>query len=436
VENDTLSSEQGQGIRAHLPDDRRAWGNVPGRQYMRIQAAGLEQVNYQAGPQEPHGLPQYVHGKALNRDLARNVRLPLPLPLCRVLLLDSSSPVIVKWENDRGDYNFEKTKWAFPPATPRELEKHASEHQLIASGSMRNANRTISFDRPRYGSLVRLSEMYTVESDEMSQLTLCIAERNPRRGFSIKVRVHIHTTQQGSPESCCDATVTTEIRPVGKDMSNQAAVHKAFLLVVDELRDRYGEVAGRGLLRGFLDVVDNMGNNNHPNHNATSKPSSPFRSLSRTHNPSSEEKKVEFPTRSRKDPAKESGLVSFADMLRSGRDSPDPMPVDRPKAPGSRKPAYNVRNDGQGNSSNRLNARPTTVPRSDSFEDKEKPATKLPKEDVLIEVKPLPKIRLSLMPSPREEDEEEGSESSPAPARNSKKNRSSRSRRSKKSIKS
>lgn len=208
VEND---GESTQGIRAALPDDRKNWGNVPGRQYMRVQAAGLDEPTSAPGSPE-RGVPQYVHGKLLSRELAKNVRLPLPLPLCRVLLLDSTSPVIRNWEHDRGDHNFDKSKWAFPPATPRELEKHSSEHQLIASGSMCNAHRTISFDRPRYGSLVRLSETHTVEADESAELVLSITERNPRRGFSIKVRVVLHAFK----ESSCDATVIADIRPVGE----------------------------------------------------------------------------------------------------------------------------------------------------------------------------------------------------------------------------
>lgn len=199
-------------------------------------------------------------------------------------------------------------------------------------------------------------------------------------------------------------------------MSNQAAVHKAFLLVVEELQERYGGDS-HGLLSGFLSVVDSMADETR------TKNSNPPRPLFRT-NPTVEEKKTDkpaSPSRQKKNPAKESGLVSFADMLRSGRDSPDPMPVDRPGANNSRKSSYDVTKDG-----NRLNAKPTTVPRSDSFEDKEKP--ELPKEDVLIEVKPLPKIRLSLMPSPREEDEDNSSSGSPVPSRPSRKKKSSSSR--------
>lgn len=410
VEND---GESDIGVKADLPDDRKTWGNVPGRNYMRVQAVGVAELSKDQDSKE-RGVPQYIHGAQISRELAKNVRLPLPLPLCRVLLLDSTSPVIRKWEHDRGDHNFEKSRWAFPPATPRELEKHASEHKLIASGSMSGSHRTISFDRPRYGSLVRLSETHSVEADETSELVFTVTERNPRRGFSIKVRVCLRAFK----ESSCDATVKADIRPVGKDMSNQAAVHKAFLLVVDELRERYGD-EGHGLLAGFFSVVDGMAAEGR------SRTYNPPRPLSRT-NPVAEEKKTDrpSPSRQKKDPAKESGLVSFADMLRhTGRDSPDPMPVDRPGL--QNRKTIDVPKEG-----NRLNAQPSKVPRSDSFEDKKKP--EIPKDDVLIEVKPLPKIRLSLMPSPREEDEENSSAGSPFASRQSRKKKSSsRSNRSK-----
>jgi lipid-binding SYLF domain-containing protein len=404
VETDAESLD---GARTDLPDDRRNWGNVPGRDYMRVQAAGM--IDSKSMGIKEQGVPQYIHGHPLFRELSKNVRLPLPLPLCRVLLLDSTSPVIRKWEHDRGDHNFEKSRWAFPPATPRELEKHSSEHQLIASGSMCNAHRTISFDRPRYGSLVRLSETHTVEADEASELVFTVTERNPRRGFSIKVRVNLRAFKDAS----CDATVVAEIRPVGKDMSNQAAVHKASLLVVEELRERYGEDSS-GLLAGFMSVVDSMADESRP------KTLHPQRPLSRT-NPTAEEKKIDYNTvslsKQKKDPARESGLVSFADMLRSGSGSPDPMPVDRPGSNSARQ-QLQVPEEG-----NRLKTKPTTVPRSDSFEDKKKP--ELPKEEVLIEVKPLPKIRLSLMPAPREEDEENSSTASPLVTKSSRRRKPS-----------
>ena len=128
-------------------DSAKRWGQMPSRNYMRQQASSYT-----------NSVPKYVHGQLLVRDIAKNVQLPLPLPLCRVLLLDSSSPVISKWQVDRGDANFEKTSWTFPPATPRELEQYQSEHQLIASGSMCGAHRTTSFERSRNGTMATLSE--------------------------------------------------------------------------------------------------------------------------------------------------------------------------------------------------------------------------------------------------------------------------------------
>jgi hypothetical protein len=136
-------------------------GNVPGRDYMREKAnhtptRRLDSANeYETGSRNG---TKYVHGQPIMRDITTNIHLPLLLPLCRVLLLDSSSPVIEKWEKDRGKKNFTRTDWTFPPAT-RELERHASEHQLIASGSMMGAHRTTSFDRLRKGSLIHLAEL-------------------------------------------------------------------------------------------------------------------------------------------------------------------------------------------------------------------------------------------------------------------------------------
>merc|ERR1712238_511183 len=226
-----------------LPEGWKSWGRVPGRSYMRAQSASTDD-----------GYPTYVHGQLLIRDVCKSVILPLPLPLCRVLLLDSSSPVISKWENERGDMDFERTPWTFPPATPREMEQFQSEHQLIASGSMCGAHRTISYERYRNGQPVRLSETHIVDSDDSEKLAFQVNERLPRRGFSIKVKLLLRGVDNGS---ACEATVLGEIRPVGKNMSDPAAVHKALLKVMDELRNRYGANCV-GLLAGFMNVVENM----------------------------------------------------------------------------------------------------------------------------------------------------------------------------------
>jgi len=77
--------------------------------------------------------------------------------------------VIEKWR-DRGNKNFTRTDWTFPPATPRELERHVSEHQLIASGSMMGAHHTTSFDRLRNGSLVHLSKTQIIDGDDSEKV--------------------------------------------------------------------------------------------------------------------------------------------------------------------------------------------------------------------------------------------------------------------------
>lgn len=405
--------EKSSYIEVETKDVRKKWskwGKQPGRDYMRGQAASFVETE-ESGFNE-QGVPHHVHGQPIVKSIAKNVPLPLPLPLCRVLLLDSTSPVITQWQRDRGDKNFDQSRWTFPPATPRELERHSSEHQLIASGSMYGAHRTSSFDRPRYGSIVRLSETYTVDADDPKKLSITVTERNPRRGFSLKVRILLRS----SMENTCDASIFADVRPVGKDMSNQAGVHKAFLLVIDEIKLRYG-MEGGGLLAGFLSVVDEMsaGYAKSPSSPQRESVSRPFR---RT-DPHVEEKKSDHHTIFRKDSSNDSGLVSFEDMLKTGRESPEVAPNDRAETPSLQQHVPDPK------SAKQTTAKSTPISDLGEFvaADGQLPAFLEKKKDaVLIEVKPLPKIRLSLMPSPREEDEEENSSSaSPIPSKPNKK---------------
>lgn len=516
VGEDSVNDESVQ-----LPDSRKAWGNVPGRNYMRGQAAvtvllsespskssthsgsgGGSRSNRNAsasngghaaassggGPKyNEQGVPHYVHGQQVIRDVARNVRLPLPLPLCRVLLLDSTSPVIRQWEKDRGDSNFDKSRWAFLMSSPtnsaqhppRELERHSTEHQLIASGSMCGAYRSVSFDRPRYGSMVRLTETHAVDADDSKKLLLTIEEMNPRRGFSVCIRMLLRPIGKDNASSC-DASIIAEIQPVGKDMSNQAAVHKAFLLVLDEIKLRYG-TEGCGLLAGFKKAVDNMAsmstddNNNKPSNNASSSATYGDglvpKMFHRTEPTSTiEEKKIDYPASSAavtsygkgskythsssneigSSPASlaiskakatthnsnstnrnirsngSSGLVSFEDMLKTGRSSPEAdveiyepkHRFQRPSTPsllGKNFPEANPSkriSDAQQKHNKDLNSNEVIAaiaPLTEGDEDEDDDNgnnLETSKESRLIEVKPLPKIRLSLMPSPREEDED------------------------------
>jgi hypothetical protein len=421
-ETSTLGDSSCQMLRS-VPEGRKKWGNVPGRNYMREKAEQSSPTKGGFEPPTEYGtcngtaVTKYVHGQLIVRDIAANIHLPLPLPLCRVLLLDSSSPVIEKWEEDRGDRNLSRTDWKFPPATPRELERHASEHQLIASGSMMGAHRMTSFDRLRNGALVHLSETQIIDADDSEKLAFTISERIPRRGFSMKVKVLLRSSKDNS----CEATVIGEVRPVGKNMSNQAAVHKAFLLVLNELKLRYGS-EDKGLLASFLSVVSSFPNpesavaRNGRKHSTKSpresNVSQPFRRTA----PSNLAERSSSNDKQRKP---ESGLVSFDDIMNASYEMPVPPPSEskskkdlvriRPSTPSLQQVA-----DSDPNLKRRSKAEmEKKYLASDEF-------TELPvdeQDDYLkgaqpktIEVKPLPKIRLTLMPAPREEDEENESE--------------------------
>ena len=363
-----------------LPEGWRSWGRVPGRPYMRAQSASTVD-----------GYPTYAHGQLLIRDVCNSVLLPLPLPLCRVLLLDSSSPVISKWESDRGDADFERTSWTFPPATPREREQFQSEHQLIASGSMCGAHRTISYERYRNGQPVRLSETHIVDSDDSEKLAFQVTERLPRRGFSIKVKIILCGVDNGSS---CEATVLGEIRPVGKNMSDPAAVHKALLKVMEELRNRYGTDCV-GLLAGFMSVIENMPKDETRPSNMGASPTSS------SHWRSDWEEKKESDYRSSKNqsprnkkPLDKTSVVKFQDVMSADLGGADNFSTKfAQEVAQERRPSNAITaKDYKSRSKSRLG--PID---DDTFASISDPVT--------IEVKPLPKIRLSLMPSPREEDE-------------------------------
>jgi len=314
--------------------------------------------------------PKYVHGQLLVRDICKSVHLPLALPMCRVLLLDSSSPVITQWEQEGGDTNFEKTPWTFPPATPREMDQYQSEHQLIASGSMINAHRTISYERRRNGQTVRLTETNMVESDDSERLAFTVSERMPRRGFSVKVKVVVRASNDE-----CTAIVISELRPVGKNMSNLAAVHKAFLLVLEELEARYGTVEG-GLLARFLSVVASL---------PKDSVETPIKKKEVPKSDSEEKKEAD------------SGVVALEDMLKSSVSNDALNRVDKSTSMNEKRPTELKKGSKRASASQK----PAVV---------DEPMETSANAPVMIEVKPLPKIRLSLMPSPREEDEDRAAE--------------------------
>lgn len=103
------------------------------------------------------------------------------------------------------------------------------------------AHRTFSYDRPRNNEVVHLSETHIVDADDEEKVALTISESSPRRGFSIKVRLLIRAVSRES----CEVTILAEVRPMGRNMTDQLAVHKAFGLVINEISMRYG-LEGKG----------------------------------------------------------------------------------------------------------------------------------------------------------------------------------------------
>eukprot|EP00980_Cylindrotheca_fusiformis_P009657 scaffold2134_cov93-Cylindrotheca_fusiformis.AAC.19 len=358
-----------------LPVGWKSWGRIPGRSYLKMQAA----LN------SDEACPKYAHGQLLVRDIAKSIHLPLPLALCRILLLDSSSPVITQWQQDGGDADLEKTPWTFPPATPREMDQYQSEHQLIASGSMIAAHRTISYARKqRSGITTRLTETHIVDSDDSEKLAFSINERMPRRGFSVKVKVAVR-----SYNNECDATIMAELRPIGKNMSNPTAVHKAFLLVLDELTGRYG-TGPDGLLEKLLSGVANL-----PPDAIPRTPESLFAIQKQ------DQQLRDQPLQQYSEEKKETdGVVKLEDMLKNTDSNRVLNTMDSSGTSSMNEKRPTELKKGSTKKAG-LSHKPAVV---------DEPMETSANAPVMIEVKPLPKIRLSLMPSPREEDEDKEAE--------------------------
>jgi len=414
--------------RHQVPEGRQSWSQLPGRNYMKQMASSATSPRAQAQG------PTYELGKMIYTDIATNISLPLPLALCRVLFLDSSSPVNKMWENGRVDSDYRHGAWLFPPGSVREFERNAaSEQQLISNGSMVGAQRTISYSRTRNRELVRLSETIIVEKDDEHTLVFVVADQMPRRGFSARARLHLRSFSNQS----CEARVVTEIRPVGKNLSNQEAVHKAYVLVLDEMKKRYG-VEEKGLLAVFLDVYNTLPGHGSPS--SSLRNSASPRSQTGSHSPNNKAR---------------SSITSFKDVLpgNTGETSNAPQHL-----PGNRSPSNrnNAAHNGISSANqlsprrrqhSKMQERPSTpsMHRIDSksvgMSEKSPPQQNIdaiddfadftnfddiPRNPVTVEVKPLPKIRLDLCPVPREEDEEEDSSVSVADAKQKRKSKHSK----------
>mmetsp|Transcript_1477 Transcript_1477/g.2502 ORF Transcript_1477/g.2502 Transcript_1477/m.2502 type:complete len:1349 (+) Transcript_1477:106-4152(+) len=429
------SSSDGDEILANTtqaPDDKRDWS------YASPSPNRKESVEKSVGPRahvqmQTQESPTYILGKEISNDVASNMTLPLPFDICRLLLLDSASPLNQTWESERGDADYQHGGWSFPPSSPRVHERRLPEEQLVSSGSMLDAQRVRSYTRSRNREKVALSEVLFVEKDDKQGLVFVIADRAPRRGFSAKARIQLRPY---SPHNCA-IKIISEIRPVGKNLNNQAAVHKAFVLVLDEMRSRYG-VEGTGLLAVFLKVCKGF-----PTSSRQSRaPANPSPTSATQRNPA-----VTSPT---------SSITSFKDMIES-KGSPTPAsqysgntslatrisssPIRSQQAdqawssvsamPVTEKPSMN--NKIESKALNALNVDEVPQRRDDNLPldemDNFADFDSIPRNPVTVEVKPLPKIRLDLCPVPREEDEDEDSEE--GNMKHKKKSKSSRKHRRK-----
>ena len=430
--NDKQDSEASEEIvqlsdRHQVPEGRQSWSQLPGRNKMRQLASGTT-ASPRGSPPSP---TTYELGKVICTDIATNISLPLPLAMCRVLFLDSASPVNRTWESGRADTDYRHSAWAFLPGSVREFERdNSSEQQIISRSSMVGAQRSISYTRMRNREPVRLSETISVEQDDERALIFVITDQMPRRGFSAKARIQLRSFGSQS----CEARVVTEIRPVGKNLSNQEAVHKAFILVLDEMNKRYG-VEEKGLLAVFLDVYNTL-------------PVISGGPSRRSHAGSSTSLGNKAPTT----------ITSFKDVLPSGKNNKENSTAPRP-IPGNRSSSSRV------NGSTATTIPPSQLsPRRPQKQTQERPSTPsmrtidkktigvpqpkapsqsivendefadfknfedVPRNPVTVEVKPLPKIRLDLCPVPREEDEEELSSVAEGDAKQKRKSKSSKRR--------
>ena len=380
------------GSRTQVPEGRQSWSQMPGRSAMRQMASGV--VSPRAVPQAP---PTYELGKAVRTDIATNVSFSLPLALCRVLFLDSSSPVNKAWESSRSDTNYKHGAWAFPPGGSRRDfdSQNASEQHLISSGSMSGAQRTVSYSRPRHRELVRLSETISVEKDDDETLEVVFADQMPRRGFAAKARLVLRSLGAQS----CEARVVAEIKPIGKNLTNQTGVHKAFVLVLDEMKKRYGAEES-GLLAVFLGVYKTL-----PGYGKTPKSAS----LNGTRQSITSFKDVlagktrTLPRDRSPTDARSNGALPSPSTPKRHQQPQRDQTQERPSTPSVR----TINRQTVGGLPEKAPPQPILQDTGDfadfsNFDD-------IPRNPVTVEVKPLPKIRLDLCPVPLEEDEEEGS---------------------------
>lgn len=192
-------------------------------------------------PQHVTSSQRYMQGKPLQSEIASNIAVPVPLPLCKALLLDATSPLAKKWEVDRGHFNYQYGEWNFKNISPRSTFDIDTFESALIGGKMAGGFRNVTFESMKNGQKIHFHETWIVDIDEPDKFMFTITERMPSRGFSVKVGVVIRSSTINS----CEVSMVGEFVPLSKNTSDQAKVHRAFVLLLSEVQGKYGQ-GGRG----------------------------------------------------------------------------------------------------------------------------------------------------------------------------------------------
>jgi len=448
-----LSSEAKEGDRRQrIPENRTNFLKVSPRGRLRLEASskngGVEVRELQ------RAVPKYIHDQLFIRDIASNIVLPFPFSLARSLLLDSSSPVMA-WESNEGNEYDCKGSWTFPSLTNGDTNQNSgNEHELIASRSMVGGFRKI--DCVQNGKKLYVSETHFVDTDEREKLVITIEEQMLRRGFTVKVRILL----QFSTQQSCIVNILGELRPLEMDLTNKVDVQKALLLVIGELKVRYG-TDSKGLFTNLYSIADKFSDRKskepdacklssqvhlNPTHSKVNSKSRQYLqkkgresiTVDRTNNEFNEKGRTSnrenlnlFKKKSKEISAvvnesnvcKKDDTICLSEVVKKSARSERRLtsPKTQNYSPERPTPKINL-SDRPATPSvvNRVNNRLDKMPghslKSSIFQTSFDSMTfddssghngiSMP---LTVEVKPLPKIRLCLLPSPREEDEVEES---------------------------
>ena len=174
-------------------------------------------------------------GHLLLEDIVNNCIIPLPLPLCRVLLLDSNSPVISSWKLVSDRY----CPWTFPTDYDKGVnsEKITDTQLLNSNKNLVGATRNL---KDKDGGIF---ETHFIDSDDEEKVTCTISEYLPRNGFSIQIRIIFRRN-----DDHCKADIMAELRPTPSYIPKN---YPPPSLILQDLNSRFG-TDEKGKLIGLL----------------------------------------------------------------------------------------------------------------------------------------------------------------------------------------